>query len=425
MLRSVKSRTGVVVGMFVAATLTLCSGVALAVWSSTSSTSISSPTDALSTPSLGAVSGVTSSGATINWSDPGSWQSAATYTATATASGHTTQSCSALASALSCALTGLDAGITYSVSVSAKLNNWVSSAATTTATPTASDTTAPTLGVTFPAANGHYNTVRWAAGCTVAGLCGMASDPSGVASVQFSLRKGTTGSVYWNGTAFATTASEQFLTATGTTSWSAVIAATALTNGQTYTLHVKATDGASPANTTSPVLSQTFVYDTTAPGASGVTSTNHGTAGTVESGDVATLSYSEQMDPTSLVSGWDGSSMNVVVRGTKGGPGTEDTLTVFDSTNTAQVPLGTVGIGATGYFSANVTYGATGTHSTMSMDSAGVVTITLGTVSAAGSVTANTNPNRVDWTPSATATDLAGNACSTTKLTPNNNVVQF
>lgn len=424
MSRLLASRSATVVALMVVATVTLCSGIAMAVWSATSSTSISSPTDALSTPTLGAVSGVTSSGATINWTDPGSWQSAATYTATATATNHTTQSCNASASALSCALTGLDAGITYSVSVVGKLSNWVSAAATTTVTPTSGDTTAPTLGVTFPAANGHYNTVRWTAGCTVAGICGTASDPSGVASVQFSLRKGTTNGNYWNGTSFGSS-TEQYVTAVGTTSWASPIAATALTDGQTYTLHVKATDGASPANTTSPVLSQTFVYDTTAPAASGVTSTNHGIAGKVEAGDVVTLTYSEAMDPTSLVSSWDGSSMNVVVRATKGTAGSEDTLTVFDSSNSTQIPIGTVGIGGTGYFSANVTYGATGTHSTMSMDSSGVVTITLGAVSASGSVATNTNPNRMDWTPSATATDLAGNACSASKLTPNNNVTQF
>ena len=148
------SRSAVVASLMTAATVTLCSGVALAVWSSTSSTSISSPTGALSTPSLGAVSGVTSSGATINWTDPGSWQSAATYTATATAASHTTRSCNALASALSCALTGLDAGITYSVSVAGQLNNWISSAATTTATPTAADTTPPAVPTSVALANG-------------------------------------------------------------------------------------------------------------------------------------------------------------------------------------------------------------------------------------------------------------------------------
>jgi len=155
MLRLPKSRSAVVVGLTTAVMVTLCSGVALAVWSSASSTSISSPTDALSKPTLGAVSGLTSSGATINWSDPGSWQSAATYTATATATNHTTRSCNALASALSCALTGLDAGITYSVSVAGQLHNWVGAAATTTATPTAAgDTTPPTVPTSVAFANG-------------------------------------------------------------------------------------------------------------------------------------------------------------------------------------------------------------------------------------------------------------------------------
>jgi len=416
-----KSRLAVVVGILVAATVTLCSGVALAVWSSTSSTSITAPTDALATPVLGAVTAVTSSGATVNWSDPGSWQSAATYTATATATSHTTKTCSAAGSVLSCALTGLDAGVSYDVSVTAQLNNWVSSAATTTVTPAAGDTTAPTLAVTFPVASGRYSTARWNAGCATAGICGTASDSSGVASVQFSLRKGQTSGNYWNGTTFGST-TESYLTASGTTSWQAAIAATALSDGQTYTLHVKATDAASPANTTSPVLSQTFVYDATAPSASSVAATNHGTTGLVEQGDVVTLTYSEAIDPTSLVAGWDGSSMNVVVRGTKGG--TEDTLTVFDASNATQIPVGTVGIGNTGYFAANVTYGLTGTHSTMSMDANGAVTITLGTVSTAASATRNTNPNRISWTPSATAQDLAGNAASATKLN-GGNAVEF
>jgi len=170
------------------------------------------------------------------------------------------------------------------------------------------------------------------------------------------------------------------------------------------------------------VLSQTFVYDATAPSASSVAATNHGTTGLVEQGDVVTLTYSEAIDPTSLVAGWDGSSMNVVVRGTKGG--TEDTLTVFDASNATQIPVGTVGIGNTGYFAANVTYGLTGTHSTMSMDANGAVTITLGTVSTAASATRNTNPNRISWTPSATAQDLAGNAASATKLN-GGNAVEF
>lgn len=148
MLRSLKSRTATVVGLVTAATVTFGAGVAMAVWSSTSTTSITSPTDALTTPALGAVSGLTSSGATINWTDPGSWQSAATYTATATATNHTTQTCNALASASSCALTGLDAGITYSVSVVGQLNNWVSATATTTATPISASTSVSALSIT-------------------------------------------------------------------------------------------------------------------------------------------------------------------------------------------------------------------------------------------------------------------------------------
>ncbi|TMC65884.1 MAG: hypothetical protein E6J17_01405 [Chloroflexi bacterium] len=67
----------------------------------------------------------------------------------------------------------------------------------------------------------------------------------------------------------------------------------------------------------------------------------------------------------------------------------------------------------TDYVTGNVTFGATGTASTMVMSGA-TVTITLGTVSNGVLVTTAAGTGKMAWTPSAAALDLAGNACTTT-----------
>jgi hypothetical protein len=102
----------------------------------------------------------------------------------------------------------------------------------------------------------------------------------------------------------------------------------------------------------------------------------------------------------------------VVLRLNNGGLG-NDTVTVFNAANATQLPLGSVSMARTDYVTANVTFGATGTASTMVM-SGSTVTITLGTVSNAGSVGTAAATATMAWTPSATVLDLAGNACTTT-----------
>src|SRR3954468_23473605 len=80
------------------------------------------------------------------------------------------------------------------------------------------DTAAPSIAIAFPAGGGSYNAGSWSPNCPgVVGLCGSASDPSGVATVALSMRQAASGR-WWGGTSFDRT-SETFLTATGTTSW--------------------------------------------------------------------------------------------------------------------------------------------------------------------------------------------------------------
>ena len=95
---------------------------------------------------------------------------------------------------------------------------------------------------------------------------------------------------------------------------------------------------------------------------------------------------------------------------TNGGGG-NDTITFFSTVSPfPQLPMGSINLGRTDYTSGNVTFGGA-TSSTMVVSGNSIV-VTLGTASAADTTAASTGT--MTWTPSATATDRAGNACSTT-----------
>jgi len=130
------------------------------------------------------------------------------------------------------------------------------------------DTTAPTIKLSFPADKGLYDTASWSAGCTGgAGVCGTASDSSGVASVSVSVLQQSTGR-YWNGTSFSAS-SEVFNAAGGTTSWRYPLALPAPDGS--YTIHVRATDTLGNATPAGSQLSATFTIDTQPPPAPQIT----------------------------------------------------------------------------------------------------------------------------------------------------------
>jgi hypothetical protein len=178
---------------------------------------------------------------------------------------------------------------------------------------------------------------------------------------------------------------------------------TGLANGtRAYT--VTATDGA--ANVT--VANGTVTIDGAVPSATNVQTTNVGTAGRPEVGDSLTLTFSEPMDPNSIMPGWDGSALTVAagfVNNT-----TADQFQVWDTGLTTQARFGTIALGRTDFTTGNLGF----MGSTMTM-SGNTVTITLGgTVQGAVTTAAGTGTMR--WTPSNLATDVAGNAMSTTAL---------
>jgi hypothetical protein len=150
--------------------------------------------------------------------------------------------------------------------------------------------------------------------------------------------------------------------------------------------------------------------DNTVPTASNIQTTNKaaGIVGRAEIGDTITYTFSEAIDPNSILALWTGASTLVTLRLNQAGG--SDTVTVFNAGNTVQLPFGSVRLGGTNY----VTTSRTFTGSTMVM-SGSTITITLGTASGA-TTTQATNTTMV-WTPSITPTDLAGNACAATTAT--------
>jgi len=107
-----------------------------------------------------------------------------------------------------------------------------------------------------------------------------------------------------------------------------LLAATTFPTGDdTYALAVRATDSVGNTSTTSTA----FLIDRTKPTAVGFTTTNFSTLRKPELKDTFTLTYSEAMNPASIIAGWDGTTtQNVVVRATNRSSG--DKLTVYNAT---------------------------------------------------------------------------------------------
>ena len=188
-----------------------------------------------------------------------------------------------------------------------------------------------------------------------------------------------------------------------------------LVNATAYAWALTATDAATPtanSQTTSPA--GTVTADTVAPAPSATNPNLEALNGTgsvlnrPDAGDVLRLTFNDTLDPESVLAGWTGASTNVVVRLTNANP---DTVTVFNATNTTQLNLGTIGLARNGWTASPITFGATGTASTMTQSGA-AITIVLGTPSAPAATVTNTQ--NLTWTPSGVAYDRAGNALTPT-----------
>jgi hypothetical protein len=228
--------------------------------------------------------------------------------------------------------------------------------------------------------------------------------PSGIAAVSTGANGGTTGTALTAGgydavggvTYTHRSALQTFGTVPAGTFGFAIGAMDRAGNGRTQTGFSYTVDNTAPVP----------VDVRTANGAGGI-------AGRPEPGDTVTVVYSEPVDPTSLVPGWDGAEPTpVVVRIENGGwftPYTYDTLTVHGAGNTAMLSFGTVELGRTDYVGGARTFGASGTAATMAV-AGNEATVTLGTASGPTKTAASSGTLR--WTPRAGSTDRAGNPLS-------------
>jgi hypothetical protein len=205
---------------------------------------------------------------------------------------------------------------------------------------------------------------------------------------------------------------------------SAELTANAVTEGvKPYS--VTATDVAGNAR----VANGTATVDNVIPTASEIESANvaGGTEGLAEQNDTVTFTFSEPIDPQSILAGWNGTATNVVVRivdnGILGLETGSDELFVYNAADTAALPLGAVSMGngeyVAGLLGGRIEFGSTGTASTMTM-SGKTVTIKLGTYSAVGLLVGRQTAKKAAamiWTPVATPYDWAGNVMSTATAT--------
>ena len=297
-------------------------------------------------------------------------------------------SCSGLISTTSCTETGVPAGH-WKYTVIPRRGNWVGSESAYSASV-------------------HIVAAPTSVACSNCGGVGSAyinSTNAASVSVNVTLAASseTTDTVHLtlsDGTTTITPATKAGTSGAGTLTWTAISTATLNQGAITFTAWVTASTGEQSPNTTSG-----YTKDTIAPTATDIQATNKtgGTAGRMETGDQITYTFSEQMNPASLLTGWTGASTTVTISVTNSG--TADTFAI------ASANYGTVTTNAD-YVGASITW----TGSSMTQSGA-TVTITLGTTTGGSSLKTNATAKNMSWAPSATATDLAGNAMSTTSRT--------
>ena len=241
---------------------------------------------------------------------------------------------------------------------------------------------------------------------------------SGLATVKASVAELTTGQT-------AVTLTAGTYTVGGVTYGyrSAELTVTATTEGS-KSFAVTAKDNAGNTGT----LSGTATIDNVVPTATDVQSANGGTTvGKPEEKDSITFTFSEPIEPQSILSGWTGASTNVVVRmvdnGLLGLPTGNDELFVYNAANTEKLPFGAVNMGGgeyvAGLLGGTINFGAGGTKSTMVM-SGNTVKITFGTQGAEGILVGPSTTGAATtmvWSPVATPYDRAANVMSTATAT--------
>jgi hypothetical protein len=197
---------------------------------------------------------------------------------------------------------------------------------------------------------------------------------------------------------------------TDTTSpYSCSFATTGVTDG-TYDLRAVVTDSDGVV-TPSAVVTNRVVDNTPGKGVD-IQTTNGGTAGRIDAGDTVVFTFSEQMDLSSIYSGWSGSATSGTQR-VRGGFLSTD---VLDVSSPSGVRLGTVDLNANFTpWLVDASSDVTMTASTVTVDGVARTVVTLKILSASGQQVST--PANLVWRPNGSVLDLAGNAMSTAAVT--------
>jgi chitinase len=249
------------------------------------------------------------------------------------------------------------------------------------------DNTSPTVSLTNPASP-LRGTVSLGATASDGG--------SGVASVRF--QSSPAGADTW--TTLCTDTSSSYACSWNTTT----------TAEGSYDLRAIATDNAGLTTTTATVT-RVVDNDTTPTGANVQVANGSGTSHKMDAGDTLTFTWSEPISPSSILSGWNGASTTVTVRVTDNGAA--DTLSIWNAANTTRLWI-THGLQDL-LLRADRTDAAGARFTATAVQSGSSVTITLGALQSGTSKT-YTKTTAMAWTPSAFATDLAGNAVSSSAV---------
>ncbi|GAA3536352.1 hypothetical protein AFL01nite_08800 [Aeromicrobium flavum] len=148
-------------------------------------------------------------------------------------------------------------------------------------------------------------------------------------------------------------------------------------------------------------------------------------AGQLGANDTIAFTYTTQINPATVLSGWNGAATNVRVRLRDGALmwrlGSADSLEVYNAAGSAALGLGEVNLKGDYVKYTTVFFDATMTASTVTVNGLerSVVTVRLGSL-ASGKTTSLktvTTSKTMTWAPSNAVTDLFGNRSSTTTIT--------